>query len=119
MASIAVPNVLTALCDCTFHTVSALTPCINYGWYQAFTRVQGQGLKEMDMLVWLGDFNYRVDAEYGEAKSLVRRNDLSPLLSKVCIKAGSVTASPLVSDNNVLHSSNSVLMCISQLTGCI
>ena len=35
------------------------------------------------MLVWLGDFNYRVDAEYGEAKSLVRRNDLSPLLSKV------------------------------------
>ena len=45
---------------------------------------QGQGLKEMDMLVWLGDFNYRVDAEYGEAKGLVRRNDLSPLLSKVC-----------------------------------
>ena len=44
---------------------------------------QGQGLKEMDMLVWLGDFNYRVDAEYGEAKGLVRRNDLSPLLSKV------------------------------------
>ncbi len=35
------------------------------------------------MLVWLGDFNYRVDAEYGEAKGLVRRNDLSPLLSKV------------------------------------
>ena len=44
---------------------------------------QGQGLKEMDMLVWLGDFNYRVDAEYAEAKGLVRRNDLSPLLSKV------------------------------------
>jgi hypothetical protein len=46
---------------------------------------QGQGLKEMDMLVWLGDFNYRVDAEYAEAKSLVRRNDLSPLLSKVSL----------------------------------
>ena len=44
---------------------------------------QGQGLKEMDMLVWLGDFNYRVDAEYAEAKGLVRRNDLSLLLSKV------------------------------------
>ena len=42
------------------------------------------------MLVWLGDFNYRVDAEYGEAKSLVRRNDLSPLLSKVCMIAASV-----------------------------
>ena len=35
------------------------------------------------MLVWLGDFNYRVDAEYGEAKGLVRRNDLAPLLAKV------------------------------------
>ena len=46
---------------------------------------QGQGLKEMDMLVWLGDFNYRVDAEYAEAKGLVRRNDLSPLLSKVTL----------------------------------
>jgi hypothetical protein len=37
------------------------------------------------MLVWLGDFNYRVDAEYAEAKGLVRRNDLSPLLSKVTL----------------------------------
>ena len=45
------------------------------------------------MLVWLGDFNYRVDAEYGEAKSLVRRNDLSPLLSKVCIDADASTIS--------------------------
>ncbi|CAL5226967.1 g9852 [Coccomyxa viridis] len=48
--------------------------------------LRGQGLKEMDMLVWLGDFNYRVDAEYAEAKGLVRRNDLSLLLSKDQLK---------------------------------
>ena len=54
---------------------------------------QGQGLKEMDMLVWLGDFNYRVDAEYAEAKGLVRRNDLLPLLSKVPLPWHSMHAS--------------------------
>lgn len=35
------------------------------------------------MLVWLGDFNYRIDCIYEEAKELVRRNDLQTLLAKV------------------------------------
>jgi hypothetical protein len=35
------------------------------------------------MLVWMGDFNYRIDCIYEEAKELVRRNDLQALLAKV------------------------------------
>ena len=60
------------------------------------------------MLVWLGDFNYRVDAEYGEAKSLVRRNDLSPLLSKVRRVAASVITWFLISHTIYSYC---VLMC--------
>ena len=56
------------------------------------------------MLVWLGDFNYRVDAEYGEAKGLVRRGDLSPLLAKVplstcCIRCSVLPAITLLESN--------------------
>lgn len=43
---------------------------------------QGQGLREADLLVWLGDFNYRVDAHYDQAKEAVRRGDLQALLAK-------------------------------------
>ena len=45
--------------------------------------VQGQGLKEVDMLVWMGDFNYRIDATYEHAKELAHRNQLTELLAKV------------------------------------
>ena len=45
--------------------------------------MQGQGLKEVDMLVWLGDLNYRIDSTYEHAKELAHRNQLSELLAKV------------------------------------
>ena len=91
--------------------VSALGDSSVRGLDQAFTYAQGQGLKEMDMLVWLGDFNYRVDAEYGEAKSLVRRNDLSPLLSKVCMIAAPVTTLSLISHMMYCNNSSFLPMC--------
>ncbi|CAL8463974.1 g3509 [Coccomyxa elongata] len=44
--------------------------------------LRGQGLKEVDMLVWLGDLNYRIDSTYEHAKELAHRNQLSELLAK-------------------------------------
>lgn len=35
------------------------------------------------MLVWMGDFNYRIDASYEHAKELAHRNQLTDLLAKV------------------------------------
>ena len=64
------------------------------------------------MLVWLGDFNYRVDAEYGEAKSLVRRNDLLPLLSKVCTNAASVTT-PFLTSHTIYSRALTLDPCVS------
>ncbi|BDA49078.1 probable type I inositol polyphosphate 5-phosphatase 12 [Coccomyxa sp. Obi] len=44
--------------------------------------LRGQGLKEVDMLVWLGDLNYRIDSTYEHAKELAHRNQLAELLAK-------------------------------------
>ena len=35
------------------------------------------------MLVWMGDFNYRIDCTYEHAKELAHRNQLAELLAKV------------------------------------
>jgi len=37
---------------------------------------QGQGMRNAEMLVWAGDFNYRIDR--------IRCNDLEYLLERVC-----------------------------------
>jgi len=46
--------------------------------------VQGQGMRNAEMLVWAGDFNYRIDATYEDAIDRIRCNDLEYLLERVC-----------------------------------
>lgn len=52
-------------------------------------------------MVWAGDFNYRVDAHYDQAKEAVRRGDLQALLAKArsfpppTPLAGSILLSPV------------------------
>ena len=60
---------------------------------------QGQGLREADLLVWLGDFNYRVDAHYDQAKEAVRRGDLQALLAKA--RASFITLYPSARQQSV------------------
>ena len=45
---------------------------------------QGQGMRNAEMLVWAGDFNYRIDATYEDAIDRIRCNDLEYLLERVC-----------------------------------
>ena len=45
--------------------------------------VQGEGMRDAEMLVWLGDFNYRIDGAYEAVKERAIRNELSPLLKLV------------------------------------
>jgi hypothetical protein len=45
--------------------------------------VQGEGMREAEMLVWLGDFNYRIDGGYEAVKERAIRNELPPLLELV------------------------------------
>ena len=33
---------------------------------------QGEGMRSAEMLVWLGDFNYRIDLDYDTVVQLVR-----------------------------------------------
>jgi hypothetical protein len=40
-------------------------------------------MRDAQLLVWMGDFNYRVDTTYEEAKEAVRRKALESLLEKV------------------------------------
>ena len=46
--------------------------------------MQGQGMRNAEMLVWAGDFNYRIDATYEDAIDRIRCNDLEYLLERVC-----------------------------------
>ena len=45
--------------------------------------VQGQGMRDAEMLVWAGDFNYRIEASYDEALEHIRNNDLEYLIDRV------------------------------------
>ena len=45
--------------------------------------VQGQGMRDAEMLVWAGDFNYRIEANYEEALEHIRNNDLDYLIDRV------------------------------------
>ena len=58
---------------------------------ELFCELQGQGMRDADMLVWAGDFNYRVEASYEDALEHVAHNDLDWLLERV----KSCTAWPL------------------------
>ena len=43
-------------------------------------------MKDAELLVWLGDFNYRIDVSYEVAKEKIRRNtrqSLDELLAQV------------------------------------
>ena len=40
-------------------------------------------MRDADMLVWAGDFNYRVEASYEDALDHVAQNDLDWLLERV------------------------------------
>lgn len=53
--------------------------------------VQGQGMRAAEMLVWVGDFNYRINCSYEEAKEGIRRGRLEQLLAKA--RAGGVHTS--------------------------
>ena len=39
-------------------------------------------MRAAELLVWAGDFNYRVEASYEDAKDKVRRGRLEDLLAK-------------------------------------
>lgn len=45
------------------------------------TGVMPDGLRSAAALVWLGDFNYRIDGQYEQVKELAVRGDLGPLLA--------------------------------------
>lgn len=45
--------------------------------------VVGEGMRGAQMLVWLGDFNYRIDGSYEAVKEHAIRNELAPLLELV------------------------------------
>lgn len=57
--------------------------------------VQGQGMRDAEMLVWAGDFNYRIEANYEEALEHIRNNDLDYLIDRVSPPAPFAT--PLLS----------------------
>ena len=44
---------------------------------------EGEGMRGAHMLVWLGDFNYRIDGGYEAVKERAIRNELAPLLQMV------------------------------------
>ena len=41
-------------------------------------------MRDAEMLVWAGDFNYRVEATYEDALEHIRNNDLDYLIERVC-----------------------------------
>ena len=45
--------------------------------------MQGQGMRDAEMVVWLGDFNYRLDTTFENAKEKARRHMLAELLELV------------------------------------
>ena len=45
--------------------------------------LQGQGMRDAEMVIWLGDFNYRVELTFEVAKEKARRKLLTDLLAKV------------------------------------
>ncbi len=45
--------------------------------------MQGQGLRDAELVVWLGDFNYRIDTTFEDAKEKARRKMLTQLLELV------------------------------------
>lgn len=47
--------------------------------------LQGQGMRDAEMVIWLGDFNYRIDLSFEVAKEKARRKLLTDLLAKVRI----------------------------------
>jgi len=40
-------------------------------------------MRAAEMLIWLGDFNYRVDCSYKEAKEYIQQGWIKELLAKV------------------------------------
>ena len=58
--------------------------CERGGW-----RLQGEGMRSAEMLVWMGDFNYRIELDYDTVVQLVRnhlrgdRGALAALLEEV------------------------------------
>lgn len=49
--------------------------------------LQGQGMRAAEMLVWLGDFNYRVNCSYDDAKDYIQQGWIKELLAKVHSKS--------------------------------
>ena len=45
--------------------------------------LQGQGMRDAEMVIWLGDFNYRIELSFEIAKEKARRKLLTDLLAKV------------------------------------
>ncbi len=43
--------------------------------------LQGEGLRCADALIWLGDFNYRIDGQYDQVKELAISGEFGPLLA--------------------------------------
>jgi hypothetical protein len=48
--------------------------------------VQGEGMREADMLLWLGDFNYRIEGGYEAVKEKAVRSELGALLELVRLR---------------------------------
>lgn len=59
---------------------------------------QGQGMRAAEMLIWMGDFNYRVNVSYEDCKDAIRRKQLHLLLEKVSEIADASSNKLLASD---------------------
>ena len=67
----------------SYNTPRSLVYKTAHGFYMHEV-VQGQGMRNAEMLVWAGDFNYRIDVTYEDAIDHIRCNDLEYLLERVC-----------------------------------
>lgn len=54
-------------------------------------------MRDAEMLVWAGDFNYRIEATYEDALERIRNNELDYLIERVRLKYF------LLSRGNIVH----------------
>ena len=65
-------------------------------------------MRDAEMLVWAGDFNYRIETDYDDALEHIRNNDLDYLIDRVSPPACllPLTAKACTFLPAVLHSRN-------------
>ena len=100
LSSLSVMQCNAGLTDKTFGELHAIATKPVTGMCPAQGQ-QGQGMRDADLLVWLGDFNYRIDVTYELAKEKIRRNCLDELMEQVLLPgpASAVCDWPMTASN--------------------